>query len=170
MGAATLVAITGILWLISKMLDPFIDLAIKMHENAGMIWSGSGQICALLTAIGLVMAGIGLLIAGPQVLLVLAGAATIVGIVGILYLITDIVNNYIDVSKLANKISNKEIESTNEKITTLINGIKEVISDLSGNFFTSLGSRITLLPLYGAIKLLFNMIIYAVKNINFVNA
>lgn len=170
MGAVTLVAITGILWLISKMLDPFIDLSIKMHENAGAIWSGSAQICALLTAVGLVMAGIGLLIAGPQVLFVLAGAATIVGIAGILYLITDIVNNYIDVSKLANKISNKEIESTNEKITTLIKGIKEVISDLSGNFFTSLGSGITLLPLYGAIKLLFNMIIYAIKNIKFVNA
>lgn len=97
-GSAAITAVAGLLWLIGKTLDSYIDTCVKMYDNAKSCAIGGLEIVATLTTWGLIMTGVGALMTFGAAFLAM-GAAAITGISGVLYLISQMLPDYIDMCK-----------------------------------------------------------------------
>ena len=121
-GGATIAALGGLLWLISKTLTPYIQLCKVMEADAGAIAIGGLEIAATLTAWGTLMGVIGaVLISAPMVALAIAaGGATLAGISAILGIIGKMMPIYINTCKLV--YNNKEMADRGPVMLTMLLG------------------------------------------------
>ena len=98
MGAAAITGIAGVLFLISQMLPDYIDLCVKMNENARAVKKGSEAVAMLIGEFGLLMGGIGAMLMLPFVgIALVSGAAAMMTISGVIYAISHALNPFIDV-------------------------------------------------------------------------
>ena len=95
-GGLTVAGIGGLLWLLSVIMEPFIDFCIKVNDNAAAIALGSVEILAILVTFGLIMAGVGAL--GSIIPYLAIGGIVLVGIAGVLLLISLCMEPFIDLS------------------------------------------------------------------------
>ena len=99
-GAAALIAVSGVLYIMGKLIPDYIDLCTKLYDNAEKVAWGSGGVLLLLGGWGAIMAGIGALVANPIVAGVMAaGAATLAVMSGVIYAISSSLDVYIDLIK-----------------------------------------------------------------------
>ena len=96
LGGLTVAGIGGLLWLLSVTMDPFIDLCIKVNDNATAIAWGSVEILIILGTFGLIMAGVGALIVIDAFIAI--GGVVLSGIAATLLRITACMNPYIDLA------------------------------------------------------------------------
>lgn len=101
-GALAIAAVTGLLWLIGKAFEPYIQTSLLMYENAKEVAIGGAEIIATIIVFGLIMTGIGALMTFGAAFMAM-GAAAIAGITGIIYLIAEAFPPYIELTKLANE-------------------------------------------------------------------
>ena len=93
-GTLAVGAIAGLLWGLGKLIPPYIDMALEMQRNAKRIAIGSVEIVALLGSWGLIAAGAGALIMGPQAAFLAVGEAAIAAIGGLLFAIGKLLPSY----------------------------------------------------------------------------
>lgn len=128
-GGLVVAGIGGLLWLLSATMDPFIDLCIKVNENARAIASGGLEIVGILVSFGVIMGGIGALMLIPIIPVVLAaGAAVLSGIAGTIALITACMNPYIDLALKLRKAGN--IKKEGKKIIELLKLFGEAMTEI----------------------------------------
>lgn len=99
MGAAAIAGIAAVLWSLGEMLPSYIDVCVNMYENAKAVSVGGLEIVATLAVWGLIMTGIGALMAIGGAAFLAAGGAAIAGIAGILWTISKMLPSYIDLCK-----------------------------------------------------------------------
>ena len=99
-GGLAVAGITAILWSLQYTMTPYIETCKLMYENGAAVALGGLEILATLTVWGLIFAGIGALMWGPQALVVAAGAATVEAIAVILYSLGEMLPSYIKVCKM----------------------------------------------------------------------
>lgn len=99
-GALTVAGITAILWSLQYTMPPYIEMCKLMYENGEAAAIGGLEILATIGVWGLIFAGIGALMWGPQALVVAAGAATVESIAVILYSLGEMLPSYIRVCKM----------------------------------------------------------------------
>lgn len=98
-GAAAITAVGALLWALGEMLPNYIDICVNMYDNAKEVAVGGLEIVATLTVWGLIMTGIGALMAIGGAAFLAAGGAAIAGIAGILWTISKMLPSYIDLCK-----------------------------------------------------------------------
>ena len=126
-GGLVIAGIGGLLWVLTKALTPYIKLSILAANNKMNILVGGLMIAGILTAWGLLMAGIGALVANPVVPVVLAvGGATIAGIALIIYGVTKALTPYVYLSKLLVK-EKQYVLSGGKLVTKVLSEFKDII-------------------------------------------
>jgi len=108
-GAGVIVGVSAIIMLMSKvLLPPYFDLLDRIHSMPeGSILSGTGTIAALVLGFGGIITVIGSLTFLLPVLAI--GGAIMLGISGLLYVVTETVDNYVDLIEHINKIGGKKV-------------------------------------------------------------
>ena len=139
MGAAAIAGIAAIMWSLGEMLPSYIDICINMYDHAKETAVGGLEIVATLTVWGLIMTGIGALMAIGGAAFLAAGAAAITGIAAVLWTISEMLPNYIDLCK--NVLDNKN---------AIIKGsdVVEQIITKFGLLITAVGA-LAMIPLVG---------------------
>ena len=108
-GAAVIVGVSAIIMLMSKvLLPPYFDLLDRIHNMPeGSILSGTGTIAALVLGFGVIITVIGSLTFLLPALAI--GGAIMLGISGLLYVVTETVDNYVDLIERIKKIGGKKV-------------------------------------------------------------
>lgn len=108
-GAGVIVGVSAIIMLMSKvLLPPYFDLLDRIHNmSEGSILSGTGTIAALVLGFGGIITAIGSLTFLLPVLAI--GGAIMLGISGLLYVVTETVDNYVDLIERIKKIGGKKV-------------------------------------------------------------
>lgn len=138
-GTLAIAAVGALLWALGEMLPNYIDICVNMYDNAKTVAIGGLEIVATLTVWGLIMTGIGALMAIGGAAFLAAGAAAITGIAAVLWAISSMLPNYIDLCK--NVLDNKN---------AIIKGSDVVVEIISkfGLLITAIGAM-AMIPLVG---------------------
>ena len=94
-GAAVVTGIAAVLWTLAELLPTYMDTAMMMEANAKQIAIGGAEIVATLGVWGLIFAGVGALLFGPQAAVVALGAGAITGIAAVLFALGKMLPAYI---------------------------------------------------------------------------
>jgi membrane protein len=126
-GGLVIAGIGGLLWILTKALTPYIKLSILAANNKMNILVGGLMIAGILTAWGLLMAGVGALVSNPVVPVVMAvGGATIAGISLIIFGVTKALTPYVALSKLLVK-EKQYVISGGKLVTKVLSEFKDII-------------------------------------------
>lgn len=108
-GAVVIVGVSAIIMLMSKvLLPPYFDLLDRIHNMPeGSILSGTGTIAALVLGFGVIITVIGSLTFLLPALVI--GGAIMLGISGLLYVVTETIDNYVDLIERIKKIGGKKV-------------------------------------------------------------
>ena len=129
-GGAVIAGMATLLMFISKTLKPYIQVS-KMAANSKMdILVGGGMIAGILGAWGLVIAGVGALVANPIAAVVMAvGGATILGIAGIITAISSALTKYVRLSSLLMK-EKANISGSKAVLKSTLSGFKDIVVEV----------------------------------------
>lgn len=168
-GAVTVIAVAGVLWAVSKLMDPFVDICLKIHNAPdGSIAKSSGIILLILGSTGLILGALGAILfssGGVAALVLAAGAAAVLGIAAIIYVVSEVMNSYVDTVNILKPITAQTIKDTTDKGTAVLTGIAEMLENIP---FSLLGD-LALLPFKLAADTLFSILISASVNIQYIN-
>lgn len=99
-GATVVAGIAAVLWALGELLPTYMETAMMMEANAKEIAIGGAEIVATLGVWGLIFAGIGTLLFGPQAAVVALGGAAITGIAAVLFALSKMLPSYIKTATL----------------------------------------------------------------------
>ena len=95
-----LASIAAVLWALGELLPTYMETAMMMEANAKEIAIGGVEIVATLGVWGLIFAGVGALLFGPQAAVVALGGAAITGIAAVLFALGKMLPSYIKTAVL----------------------------------------------------------------------
>ena len=99
-GATVVAGIAAVLLALGELLPTYMKTAMMMEANAKEIAIGGTEIVATLGVWGLIFAGIGALLFGPQAAVVALGGAAITGIAAVLFALSKMLPSYIKTAAL----------------------------------------------------------------------
>lgn len=99
-GATVVAGIAAVLLALGELLPTYMETAMMMEANAKEIAIGGAEIVATLGVWGLIFAGIGTLLFGPQAAVVALGGAAITGIAAVLFALSKMLPSYIKTATL----------------------------------------------------------------------
>lgn len=150
LGAVFLGAIAGLIWLLSKAMNPYVEL---MEQLKDLSWkdlgNGSAKVLVVLTGFGLLVTGLGALTMIPGFVPLLAAGAFILGLIsGIIYGVAKAVGEFVDLINKTNELSPKVIDGFigalvgDDRRPGLVAAIRKTIFALSGiGFWAAIKAR-----------------------------
>ena len=99
-GATVVAGIAAVLLALGELLPTYMETAMMMEANAKEIAIGGAEIVATLGVWGLIFAGVGALLFGPQAAVVALGGAAITGIAAVLFALSKMLPSYIKTAAL----------------------------------------------------------------------
>ena len=103
-GGLALVGIEAIIWFMDKAFKPYLELLDKISGRRKDILKSSAALALIIGGWGVLMGAVGALVKNPAVAIALAvGAATIAGISGVLWAISQMLPDYVDLTLLIHK-------------------------------------------------------------------
>lgn len=136
-GGVALLALSGLLGLMGLAMDPFIELCGKVVEiGEGHVLLATAVMIAILGAVGIIAAALGALFLGPQGVIIAAlialGGAVIAGLSFVMMGISSVVDDFVKVADLTDKIGEGRIEAVTAIIKDkLIPSITDITTALS---------------------------------------
>lgn len=150
LGAVFLGAIAGLIWLLSKAMNPYVEL---MQQLKDLSWkdlgNGSAKVLVVLTGFGLLVTGLGALTMIPGFVPLLAAGAFILGLIsGIIYGVAKAVGEFVDLINKTKELSPKVIDGFigalvgDDRRPGLVAAIRKTIFALSGiGFWAAIKAR-----------------------------
>ena len=129
-GAAVIVGIGGIFWLLGEMMTPFMEMCIRTGEHGGDALKGAGIVALLIGSMLAIAIALGAMVLNPVMPIVLAsGAAVLVGL-GLIFLeYGKCAPPFIDLCINAG-LKSKEIKAGSTVVIDLINAMAGVAKEL----------------------------------------
>lgn len=119
-GAAGILALTGIIWLLSGAVDELINVSLKIGAQTGAFWKGFGSIAGVLIIVTVIIGVLGAVVTALAPIMAV-GAASMLALAGIIYALGKGFDPLVDVSL---KIGNQS--------KVFWKGLKEIAKVLSG--------------------------------------
>lgn len=119
-GAVGILALTGIIWLLSGAVDELVNVSLKIGEQTGAFWKGFGSIAGVLIIVTVIIGVLGAVVTALAPIMAV-GAASMLAIAGIIYALGKGFDPLVDVSL---KIGNQS--------KVFWKGLKEIAKVLSG--------------------------------------
>lgn len=119
-GAAGILALTGIIWLLSGAVDELVNVSLKIGEQTGAFWKGFGFIAGVLIIVTVIIGVLGAVVTALAPIMAV-GAASMLALAGIIYALGKGFDPLVDVSL---KIGNQS--------KVFWKGLKEIAKVLSG--------------------------------------
>lgn len=137
-GGIVISGISGVMAIIGFAMTPFIELAEKVNKIGKVnTLLASATILAILGTFGLVMAGIGLLISGPQAaviaIAIAGGAAVMGGIATVMGALSFGVDAYLDMIEHVLAYDTKKLTNGSNSLLSVINTMYKVIAAAAPN-------------------------------------
>ena len=137
MGGVVLMGISAVMLIVGLCMYSFIPIATKAGENWENVLKGSGVIVLLISAIGAVMVGIGLLLTGPQAAIIgtaiAIGVAVMIGISAVIAVIASVVTIFMNTIASVMKYNEKKIKEAGSLLCTTFGVIFDVIAAAAPN-------------------------------------
>lgn len=119
-GAVGILALTGIIWLLSGAVDELINVSLKIGAQTGAFWKGFGSIAGVLIIVTVIIGVLGAVVTALAPIMAV-GAASMLALAGIIYALGKGFDPLVDVSL---KIGNQS--------KVFWKGLKEIAKVLSG--------------------------------------
>ena len=119
-GAVGILALTGIIWLLSGAVDELVNVSLKIGEQTGAFWKGFGSIAGVLVIVTVIIGVLGAVVTALAPIMAV-GAASMLALAGIIYALGKGFDPLVDVSL---KIGNQS--------KVFWKGLKEIAKVLSG--------------------------------------
>lgn len=119
-GAVGILALTGIIWLLSGTVDELVNVSLKIGEQTGAFWKGFGSIAGVLIIVTVIIGVLGAVVTALAPIMAV-GAASMLALAGIIYALGKGFDPLVDVSL---KIGNQS--------KVFWKGLKEIAKVLSG--------------------------------------
>lgn len=119
-GAVGILALTGIIWLLSGAVDELVNVSLKIGEQTGAFWKGFGFIAGVLIIVTVIIGVLGAVVTALAPIMAV-GAASMLALAGIIYALGKGFDPLVDVSL---KIGNQS--------KVFWKGLKEIAKVLSG--------------------------------------
>lgn len=141
-GAVGILALTGIIWLLSGAVDELVNVSLKIGAQTGAFWKGFGSIAGVLIIVTVIIGVLGAVVTALAPIMAV-GAASMLALAGIIYALGKGFDPLVDVSL---KIGNQS--------KVFWKGLKEIAKVLSG-LVAILGVAGILSPLIAASEAVF---------------
>lgn len=141
-GAVGILALTGIIWLLSGAVDELVNVSLKIGVQTGAFWKGFGSIAGVLIIVTVIIGVLGAVVTALAPIMAV-GAASMLALAGIIYALGKGFDPLVDVSL---KIGNQS--------KVFWKGLKEIAKVLSG-LVAILGVAGILSPLIAASEAVF---------------
>nr|DAE11513.1 MAG TPA: hypothetical protein [Myoviridae sp. ctgsk7] len=141
-GAVGILALTGIIWLLSGAVDELVNVSLKIGAQTGAFWKGFGSIAGVLIIVTVIIGVLGAVVTALAPIMAV-GAASMLALAGIIYALGKGFDPLVDVSL---KIGNQS--------KVFWKGLKEIAKVLSG-LVVILGVAGILSPLIAASEAVF---------------
>ena len=136
-GGVIMAGIGVVLLITGALIGIFCAIATKVGENWENVLKGSGVIVLLISAIGAVMVGIGLLLTGPQAAIIgtaiAIGVAVMIGISAVITVIASVVTLFMNTIASVMKYNEKKIKEAGSLLCTTFGVIFDVIAAAAPN-------------------------------------
>lgn len=119
-GAVGILALTGIIWLLSGAVDELVNVSLKIGAQTGAFWKGFGSIAGVLIIVTVIIGVLGAVVTALAPIMAV-GAASMLALAGIIYALGKGFDPLVDVSL---KIGNQS--------KVFWKGLKEIAKVLSG--------------------------------------
>lgn len=119
-GAVGILALTGIIWLLSGAVDELVNVSLKIGVQTGAFWKGFGSIAGVLIIVTVIIGVLGAVVTALAPIMAV-GAASMLALAGIIYALGKGFDPLVDVSL---KIGNQS--------KVFWKGLKEIAKVLSG--------------------------------------
>lgn len=119
-GAVGILALTGIIWLLSGAVDELVNVSLKIGAQTGAFWKGFGSIAGVLIIVTVIIGVLGAVVTALAPIMAV-GAASMLALAGIIYALGKGFDPLVDVSL---KIGNQS--------KVFWKGLKEITKVLSG--------------------------------------